>query len=88
MTEEQRTEWRINYLSDEVREYSKRLEDAEKQLKESEEVTNSLRWNRDKLRAIVTMLEKAYNVHIEVYKNPQTNEAKPTVVPEESKEAK
>lgn len=68
MTTEQILDWRVTYLSDELREYSKRLEEAEKQLKQAESEVVSLKWSRDKLKAITDMLQKAYNVNLDDYK--------------------
>jgi hypothetical protein len=57
-------DWRYEYLSDELREYKKRLEDSEKQVKEAQVELSALEWQRDKNKTIVEMLEIAYKVNV------------------------
>lgn len=72
-------DWRYEYLSDQLRDQKKRLEDAEKMVKEAQSEVAALEWQRDKAKAIVEMLEVAYKVNV-------TKEA--TVVDEPIKEQK
>ena len=57
-------DWRYEYLSNELRDNKKRLEDAEKQVKEAQSELSALEWQRDKFRTIVEMLEVAYKVNV------------------------
>jgi F0F1-type ATP synthase membrane subunit b/b' len=53
-------DWRYEYLSNELRDNKKRLEDAEKQVKEAKAELTAVEWQRDKYKTIVEMLEVAY----------------------------
>jgi hypothetical protein len=66
--------WRVEYLSDELREYKKLLEDAEKMMKQAQSEMYAAEWLRNKYRAIVEMLEVAYKVNI--HSNPKAEEQK------------
>jgi hypothetical protein len=57
-------EWRYEYLSDQLRDNTKRLEDAEKILKSAQSELAAAEWQRDKYKAIVEMLEVAYKVNV------------------------
>lgn len=72
-------DWRYEYLSDQLRDQKKRLEDAEKMVKEAQSEVAALEWQRDKAKAIVEMLEVAYKVNV-------TKEA--TVVDEQTRDSK
>ena len=57
-------DWRYEYLSNELRDNKKRLEDAEKMVKQSQAELEATTWQRDKYKVIVDMLEVAYKVNV------------------------
>jgi hypothetical protein len=67
-------DWRYEYLSDELREYKNRLEEAEKMAKEAQSTLIAAQWQRDKYKAIVEMLEVAYKCNSSNHKENITKE--------------
>ena len=57
-------DWRYEYLSNEIREYKKRVEDAEKLLKQAKTELEACQWQFDKDSTILDMLEVAYKVNV------------------------
>ena len=55
--------WRYEYLSDEIREYRKRVEEAKEQLKQAHVEADACQWQYDKAKTILDMLEIAYKVN-------------------------
>jgi hypothetical protein len=66
--------WRYEYLSTELVEHRKRLEEAQKLVKEMEQELIAAEWQRNKYKAIVEMLEVAYNNNVK----SQSDHSKPT----------
>ena len=56
-------DWRYEYLSNELRDNKKRLEEAEKMVTEARSELNAAEWQRDKFKTIVEMLEVAYSFY-------------------------
>jgi F0F1-type ATP synthase membrane subunit b/b' len=63
-------DWRYEYLSNELQEHRKRLEEAERLVKQSKSELEAAEWQRDKYKVIVEMLDVAYKVNV-------TNRSKP-----------
>lgn len=57
-------DWRYEYLSDEIREYKKRVEEAETLLKRTRSEMDACQWQYDKAATILEMLEVAYKVNV------------------------
>jgi hypothetical protein len=57
-------DWRYKYLSGELQEYRKRLEEAEKQVVDAKNELDALEWQRNKFKAIFDMLEVACKVNV------------------------
>jgi hypothetical protein len=68
-------DWRVEYLSNELVEYRKRLEETEKLVQQAEQELKACEWQRDKAKAIVEMLEVAYKVRSTNHKE-QSSEVK------------
>lgn len=59
-------DWRYEYLSSELQNYRKRLEQDEKLVAQAKQELVACEWQRDKNKVIVEMLEVAYKVNVPI----------------------
>lgn len=57
-------DWRYEYLSTEIAEYRKRVEESEKMVKQSKQELEATEWQYNKNKTILDMLEVAYKVNV------------------------
>ena len=57
-------DWRYEYLSGELQEYRKRVEENEKLVAQAKQELAACEWQRDKNKTILEMLEVAYKVNV------------------------